>query len=66
MIQAYNRVMKDAQDELNKVIELSYSEKIAFANGDESARSDFNNVYKEDIEYILVCCGFHSIGGQNA
>ena len=70
MIQAYNRVMKDAQDELNKVIELSYSEKVAFVNdesiGETRVRSTFNERYHEDIEYILVCCGFHSIGGQNA
>lgn len=61
MIQAYNRVMKDAQDELNKIIELSYEKKVDFVNGGESVRSTFNNLYQEDLEYILVCCGFHSL-----
>lgn len=59
MIKCYNRIMNEDASVFSKILELSTSKKIAFVQGDASVRASFIEVLHDDIEYLLVCCGFY-------
>lgn len=64
MIKCYNKIVEESPDDLDKLIDLTYEEKIAFVQdelvGDIRVRANFVEVLHEEMEYLLACCGFYS------
>ena len=69
MIKCYNRIARDNSEEIQKIINLTYDQKVAFVADGEingvKVRADFVEVLHEDLEYLLACCGFHSLEVNN-